>query len=149
MIVVGDLYQSWSLVVGIGIQTFYGTNFVVVPIVGPYAVSPGLSIGDLSLAQSGSFSTLLETDGGDVGIDPVTGLQKLVYAQLADGGWTWDYDGISPPSPLKVYGFALCDTSVSILLCVTEPIIDPPAMMGPSLILLGEMSGLFSPAPLT
>lgn len=88
-------------------------------IIAPFTPSEDLVVGDLTFADFDG-STALEQALGDaqVGIDPLTGQQRITITEPA-GGWRWITTGVTN-LPQTVYGAALLTAASAALIGVEE-----------------------------
>lgn len=84
-------------------------------IIAPFALSENLVASSLTLGSANGLGPLSGVTGAQtVGLDPVTGQQKIVIKSPA-GGYSWVTSG-SFSGAITIYGFALLDTTLATLL---------------------------------
>lgn len=125
-----------------GLTTLIGGAFRVYPILANYAPSADLVLADLVLG-SGTLGQKFRNVPAAAAIDAESGLPKI-YIPTRNGGWTWQYDGITPAPPKTVFGYAFVNAANSLLLATSPRLTVPIVLAGPALFLLGEVSGLLS-----
>jgi len=89
----------------------------------PFSPNEDLEFADLTLATfTGSTPKAGAAGTQQVGIDPATGEQVITNLAPA-GGWRWECTA-APTPPQSIYGFALVDNAVAVLLA-TEALATP------------------------
>jgi len=143
-----DLYPSIAARIAsdpakLGLTTF----LQITPILAPYTPLVTTAIGDLTLG-SGTLDSIPATVVPTTGLDPATGQYKILVRPPA-GGWTWNYDGVSPAPTVNIYGYALTDVATGLLLFgVTDRLANPIILPGAALVVLDEFSFLLVLPPL-
>jgi hypothetical protein len=127
----------------LGLTTF----LQVAPILANYTPDVTLEKSSLTLG-TGTLAPLDATAITESGLDAVTGQFKILVPPPS-GGWTWNYDGVSPAPPQSIFGFALLDASTGDdLFAVTDRLPTPILLTVASLVVFDEMSMLLLRPPL-
>jgi len=117
-------------------------------IIAPFAESENLVVGDLTFADfDGSTGLDVALDDQQVGVDPVTGLQRVTLIEPL-GGWRWETTGVTN-LPQNVYGAALLSNASAALLAVMTLITPVTLDAVGQEINLGTLSFTFVPQPLS
>lgn len=127
----------------LGIATF----LQVTPIIAAYTPAVDLAIGALTLG-TGTLAPIASTLVPSVGIDPLTQQYKILINPPA-GGWKWNYDGVTPPPSVNIFGYAITDAATGLVLMgVTDRLNTPLTLNSAVLLIEDEVSFLMIVPPL-
>jgi len=88
-------------------------------IIAPFGLNENYTLADLTLATfTGSTPKSGASGAQQVGIDPVTGEQKITILAPV-GGWRWECS-VTPGAAETVYGYCLLDDTLSDVLGLAE-----------------------------